>query len=272
LNLNNSFVKLSLLQKIEIYLIPVLIVFWILFTLFDSNKNQKTVQLPTTNTQVSKEEIDVKRCKIEILKSYEKIAKETQIVLTHIRFEANILKCEISGTSSQIFNFLFNIENFDEILSLQFVHQKDIIILHGAFKIENFSKRESYIVKNISIIPNIFFTQNSLDTINIPNEKIEIKRIDITQKKESKPPPIEPPLEEKKEKIVETITSQEKDLIEILPKSKTVAIIGEYALLDKKWLKVGDIYRGYTILKIDKNGISFEKDGQMAIKEMFDDN
>lgn len=266
LNFDTFLKKLSKREKIIVVLIPIILLIW-LFFLFEERKKETPILQNTILNQkqalLNKKE-NLKKCKLEIMKSYESIGKKANIRFSSIKFDGEIVECEIGGKSIEVFNFLNTIEHFDTIVSLDFAPKNEILSLKCVFKVNTFTKREQFIFQPILSFKDPFFAKeksNLVENIVQTEEKIS-----------KKTPIIISSLPIKKGQFIEEITTnKEENLTEILPKSKTVAFVGEYVLLDKKWLKVGDNYKDYTIMEITKNKITFQKEGKLAIQEMFDE-
>jgi hypothetical protein len=265
LNFNHTFNKLTITQKIELYLIPLLIIFFIFSnngSLFQKERLLEAIQTPqNTNTKAST---------IEIITFYEKLAKLTNVKISILKFDKNnTIIAKFEGTADALLTFLQEVEKRDKIISLHFI-QKDLDIeIEGVFLMKTFHNK----IPNISPLQNL--KNPFLNSIQKQAYLLESPSMTLeTLKPESKvPKKISKtllPLEETMTK--EDTTQESEDLIEVLPKSKTIAIVGEYVLLNNEWLKIGDSYKGYIVTEISKKTIQFQKNGKLAIMEMFNDN
>lgn len=276
LNFSYVFSSLSLFQKIELYLIPPLLAFF----LFSSDLFLNSQPLENIKLKIQKN-TPKQANKIEVVAFYETIAKIENVKINALKIEKNhTVFVKFTGEIDNLLNFIGQIEKRAPIDSLDFIQLDDKIAIDGIFSIKNFHNT------TITPLPKITI-QNPFETTITLSNKIQQPTLLAKQpiKKSIKPkikkeplekipkisPPLQLPIEEKlaeEETIDRTI-----DMVEVLPKTKTVAIVGEYVLLNKEWLKVGDSYKGYTIKEISKETIEFAKDGgKLAVMEMFDDN
>jgi hypothetical protein len=267
LNFNHIFNQLTKLQKIELYLIPILVIFFIFSNdlLFFSTK-------PTINTLQTSQNTNIKPHKIEIITYYEQLAKLSNVKICTLKFDKhNTLIAKFGGEATAILTFLQELEKSDEIISLHF-HQKDFnIAVEGVFLIKTFHNKIPTItalenVKNPflnSIATRPIVSKNLLPTIQVDKQKTT-PTIKSNENREKNLPSVEEIF------VEENKTEENENLIEILPKSKTTAIVGKYVFLNKQWLKIGDSYKGYIITDISNQTIQFQKNGKLAIMEMFD--
>jgi hypothetical protein len=268
LNFNNIFNQLTKIQKIELYLIPFLITFFIFsndFLFFSKEQPINIIQIQNdTNTKATK---------IEIITFYEKLAKLTNVTVCTLKFHKdNTIMAKFGGDANAVLTFLQELEKRDKIISLQFNPKDRNIAVEGVFLIKTFHNK----IPNITALKNVknpFLTtiatesivaKNPSPTIQVVKQKITPK-LNLNENIEKISPPIETMF------IEENRTEESEDLIEILPKSKTTAIVGKYVFLNKEWLKIGDSYKGYTITDISNQTIQFQKHGKFAIMEMFND-
>jgi hypothetical protein len=268
LNFNNIFNQLTKIQKIELYFIPLLITFFIFsndFLFFSKKQPINTIQiLNDTNTKATK---------IEIITFYEKLAKLTNVTVCTLKFHKdNTIMAKFGGDANAVLTFIQELEKRDKIISLQFNPKDRNIAVEGVFLIKTFHNK----IPNITALKNVknpFLTtiatesivaKNPSPTIQVVKQKITPK-LNLNENIEKISPPIETMF------IEENRTEESENLIEILPKSKTTAIVGKYVFLNKEWLKIGDSYKGYTITDISNQTIQFQKHGKFAIMEMFND-
>lgn len=214
--------------------------------------------------------------KMEIIQTYEELAKLSGIKICVLNFDKDLIVTKFGGEATSLLTFLHEVEKRDTIISLKFIQNDTKIAVEGIFAIQTFHNKSIQHITTTPYLKNPFqnFLQNSL---NKPSSEISSPQIS-TLKTEAKPRKVQPNTSLKIEPLVAKTISEENqsdegsDYIEVLPKSKTVAIVGEYVLLNKEWLKVGDTYGDYTITKISISNINFEKDGKLAIMEMFNVN
>jgi len=273
LNFNQLFHQLSIIQKIELYLIPILITFFIFSSdLFFMKKEPiDTIQtLHNTHNKASK---------IEIITFYEKLAKLTNVKMCTLKFDKNnTIIAKFGGDINAVLTFLQEIEKRDKIISLRFIENGSNVAIEALFliktfhnKIPNISHLKDLKSPFLTSIPNQTKLLTDFKTITQPSQPNQPKfTITSTTKKIEELPKVSSPIEKKV--IEENLSDDTNDLIEVLPKSKTVAKVGEYVLLNKEWLKIGDNYQGYIITDISNKTIQFQKNGKLAIMELFDDN
>jgi len=268
LNFNNIFNQLTKIQKIELYFIPVLITFFI----FSNDLLFFSKELPINTIQIQND-TNTKATKIEIITFYEKLAKLTNVTVCTLKFHKdNTIMAKFGGDANAVLTFIQELEKRDKIISLQFNPKDRNIAVEGVFLIKTFHNK----IPNITALKNVknpFLTtiatesivaKNPSPTIQVVKQKITPK-LNLNENIEKISPPIETMF------IEENRTEESEDLIEILPKSKTTAIVGKYVFLNKEWLKIGDSYKGYTITDISNQTIQFQKHGKFAIMEMFND-
>ncbi len=269
LNFNHTFNKLTKFQKTELYIIPILIIFFI----FSNDLLFLSKELPINTIQIQND-TNTKITKIEVITFYEKLAKLTNVKICSLQFDKhNTIITKFGGEATAIFTFLQELEKRDKIVSLHF-YQKDFnITVEGVFLIKTFHNK----IQNIPTLKNVknpFLNTISIQTIKSNNfsNTIQIDKQKITPKIKLTEN-IEKNLASVKTILVdENNTEKNENLSEVLSKSKTTAIIGEYVFLDKEWLKIGDSYKGYIITNISNQTIQFQKDGKIIIVEMFDGN
>jgi len=264
LNFNHLFSTITPTQKLQIYLIPLLAIFLIF-----SNNLFSFQEEPLPNTPQIGKNIETKASKIEILSFYEKLAKVTKSTIYTLQFDKkNQIHAQFGGDINCVINFLQEIEKRDTILSLKMTQKAPNIIVEAIFLIHSYQQPTVKPIASSSHLTNPFLEPSETKLIQAPKKQQEEKPKELPKinKKE--------PIEEKFEKVEpqETKPEESENYIEVLPKSKTVAIVGKYVLLNNEWLKIGDSYKGYTIVDISTKTIHFEKDGKLAIMEMFDDN
>jgi hypothetical protein len=268
LNFNHLFSTITPIQKIQIYLIPLLVTFLIFSNNLFSFQEEPLPIIP----QIGKN-IGTLASKIEILSFYENLAKVTKSTIYTLQFDkGNEIHAQFGGDINCVINFLQEIEKRDTILSLKITQKAPNIIVEAIFLVQTYQHPTIKPIASSSYLTNPFLEPSETKLIQPPKKQQEEKPKELpkTNKQESIEKPIEENLE--KEEPKETQLEESENYIEVLPKSKTVAIVGKYALLNKEWLKIGDSYKGYTIVDISTKTIHFEKDGKPAIMEMFDDN
>lgn len=263
LNFNHLFSTITPTQKLQIYLIPLLAIFLIFSNNLFSFQEEPLPTIP----QIGKN-IETKASKIEILSFYEKIAKLTKSTIYTLEFDkGNKIHTQFGGDINCIIDFLQEIEKRDTILSLKITQKDPHIIVEAIFLVQMYQNTTIKQIASSSHLTNPFLEPSETKSIQAPKQQ---------EKKQEESPKVnkKEPKEEKFEKVEpqETKPEESENYIEVLPKSKTVAIVGKYVLLNNEWLKIGDSYKGYTIVDISTKTIHFEKDGKLAIMEMFDDN
>lgn len=272
LNFNYLFTTLTLSQKIQIYLIPLLIIFLIFSNDLFSFHEEPSHLIPT-----AEKPIQTKISKIEILAFYEKIAKLTNSTIYTLQFDKkNEIKVQFGGDINCIINFLQEIEKRDKLFSFK-MNQKDFnITIEAIFLVQTYHNTIITPIPFHSQLTNPFLDVLTTKSTHLPNKQQDKKIIQpkIQDTQVNKKRFAENQLQTNLEHIQqEEMKIEENDnYIEILPKSKTIARVGEYVLLNKEWLKIGDSYKGYYITKISNQTIHFEKDGKLAMMEMFNDN
>ena len=217
MNLKSSFQKLSLLQKVKLYI--VVIIFYILiFYIYDKfyNKN-KTIK---TTSKISTESIDkIKSLKSKIttkttnhiVKLIEQRSDKLNCFISDIKIKKNNINLTIEGNIYNIINFLNYLQNHFIIEQFNLEYQKDILS------------------STISLNTKYFYNPNKIynKITNLPNPFINIKN--------------------------ETFRKIEK----FIKPLKVDAIVDSNIFINNKWYKLNDIIDGKRIISIKLNIVKF---------------
>lgn len=277
MNFRQQYNSLSIFQKIQLYFIPALL---LIFLYTNGILENKPTQIK------SQEKIQISPHKqlshIEIVSFFEDIARKHQIQLCGLKIEKNdTIFTKFKGEINNLLKCIQTIESHYPLISFHINIQEANFQIEALFDIKRF-----HYGTNLDL-PKIIYN-------NHPNTFIKLEETDIDRKIETQKSLLKQETQTKKQSHIETKkqtlidvnneikvdernetigndeTNQTENLIEILPRSKTLAIVGEYVLLNKEWLKVGDTYKGYSITQISNGSIQFKKKNQEAIMEMFD--
>ncbi|MBI3873473.1 MAG: hypothetical protein HY307_00360 [Arcobacter sp.] len=199
----------------------------------------------------------VKSDMMNIVKLYEKLAKLLGIRISTLKFVNNKVSVKISGNLNLIIDFLAIIESTSKIISLDFQVKNDGISADCVVDGKVFDEK---LFQSITI--------NSKNPVELTN-KISNKII-LNSKISSLGHQQKETIDTNDDNKIEHELIDE-NYIEVFPKSKTTAIIGEYVLVKDEWLRLGDTFDGYKIIEITKKNLKLEKNGRIALKEMFDD-
>mgnify|MGYP001189147821 CR=1 FL=1 len=263
--------SLSKFQKIELYSIPILIFVFLYINDFSlkngssiikSEQKKELIQSSTKQTSY-----------LEIAQYFESLAHIHNIKICALSIQdLKTIDIKFNGKINDLLNCLLKIEQSYDIDQLDFQHSKNrlAITLHLSQNLYNNNQ------KNLQQI-----------VIKSPFEKMiaeaELPKAIKTVVKEKAHSKISTNMKIQKEihqkenlEIQEVIdlngtivAADEEDMIEIFPRSKTTAIVGQYVLLNKNWLTLGDRYKGYTIVSITNEIIKFQNGNKEAIMEMF---
>lgn len=243
--INMLFQDLTLRQRFLIYIIPLLI-----GALIFLNTGDKTDGFSSNKTiQKSLPKID---SNLLVMQSYENLIKEFNLNMESFKFAENTVLVKINGSENDVFDFLSNVEQTSQIISIDFKFENNNLIAECEIQsgVLKFNKTSMVrISKNKSKLFN---------TTNQNNNKIELEN--NTQ------PELSKIKTEKKitKKTVDKNSSSQK-------KQNTMAIVGKYVLINGKWLTEGDTFDGYKIIDISKTSIKVEKDSKITVKEIFNE-
>ncbi len=262
LNFKFLFSSLSQLQKVEFYLIPLLVIFLIILN-FPPTKNEfnNSLKPPTNNA--------IKINKMEVSSFYEQAAKISNVKICSLKIEENNeIFVKFTGDINSLIHFLKIVEKVSTINLLNFINTEEAIAIEGVFQVNSFKNLilESPVNKN-SLINPFFIVSNEISKIKetpIQNQLSTTEQDLLSIKKEI-------PKFLQKEEIIQKDLFKKQDTNEIFSKPKTIAIVGEFVFLDKEWLKIGDSYKDYTITNISNKSIEFSKNGEKRFMEMFDE-
>ena len=201
------FEKSSLRNKIQLFLLPVLLL--VLIELIKSNLSNesqsysfKNMKLYTIETNPMKEEF------IDIIQEFQDYILKNKIELINISNSSNTIYLSINSNNTKLIKLLEYIENFNQY--------------------------------------------SRIKTLKIQNSKVDIK------------------IEFSKSYIKNSALDREKlfyiEEYEKLNKAlKIDAIVGEYALIDNKWLKKGQNIDDFEIVSINSDSITLQKDKNLFI-------
>ena len=164
LNFNDKFINLSKLQKIELYLLPILLIFLIYI-------NIPTKKAPNQNNHIKKQQIKIyqkkikqlkdkkiKYTKLQILQRYESLANKYNIEIKNINFTNKYTKLTFQGEYLNSITFFKILERLNDIISFDLTYTDHILTINTLIKTQTF--------QNLNI-------QTTIDT-NIANPFIKI--------------------------------------------------------------------------------------------------
>jgi hypothetical protein len=126
--LNNRFTNSSLKVKIELYLLPLFLLYLIYYFLFDSKNNNESKNVQSKiNIQDYSNKI-FKGSFLELFRNIEKYANDENIIIKSINENKNIIQIKGKANEYQILKLIKNIENinnFTKIDSLIIFNNKD---------------------------------------------------------------------------------------------------------------------------------------------------
>jgi len=229
--LNNYFSKISTFQKIEMYLIPVIIA---LLLVYNFPKLQKKVitNINKVNQDVYFYEIEKQKIlkkinfshNIKVVKDIQAYAKKIELSIIVPKVKKNALSIEAEGELKQILQFLQFSENYQDFS-----------------KIENLIMTKIPNSLNIKIFLDLSFAQV------IRSKKSESLSYEISNVKN--------PFASKV----------------IIPLPKLYAIVNDHVLINNKWLQVGEHFDVYTITKIDLDFVTVESNGNVSVLRLFEE-
>lgn len=125
--IEDSFESLSLRVKIELFLLPLLMVLFLIYILHENNDMQKF----HTNVDVLEiDDIQMNESFVNILKNIESFAKENSIHLENISNSSTSIKIEANSNPKNRIVFLYFLENynsFSKLKSLEIVDDKLLV-------------------------------------------------------------------------------------------------------------------------------------------------
>lgn len=124
-SIENSFEFMPIRLKVELFLLPLVLLIGIYFFFFSSSKQNYITFKP-----IDIKKIIMKKELIEVLNDIEKFALENEIYLEKISKSEKSLKIEIIGSlkkSLQMFTYLENYNEFSKIRSFEFLEDKVFI-------------------------------------------------------------------------------------------------------------------------------------------------
>ncbi len=215
--INNYLEKLSTFQKIELYLIPVITGFLLLYNFPRLQKNNslnhennKDINFYTIKKEQLIEKLNDVHT-IKTAKDLELFAKENRLNISTLKVLPKEITLEVEGEIKNILYFIDFCENYN-----------------SSSKINNLMISKSK--ENIKAFLTISFSQ-----IIKTNNNFEVKN--------------------KIQKIKDPFT-----LNISKPYPKLYAIVNDYVLINNKWLKQGDVFDGYEVLKIHLDYVELKSD------------
>lgn len=198
MNFNQLFHQLSIIQKIELYLIPIFITFFIFSSDLFFMKKEPIDTIQTLHN------MNNKASKIEIITFYEKLAKLTNVKMCTLKFDKNnTIIAKFGGDINAVLTFLQEIEKRDKIISLRFIENGSNVAIEALFLIKIFHNK----------IPNI----SHLKDLKSPFLNLSHQpkfTITPTTKKIEELPKVSSPIEKKV--IEENLAEDTSDLIEVV--------------------------------------------------------
>lgn len=219
--LNEKFIYTTNKTKIELYILPILIVF--LFYIFlQENKEEK---ISSTIDNYLFENKKMEENFLEIISKIENLAKKNSIFIIKSEKKEPEIILVFSGELNDIFEFLMQIERLNNFSNIKFIsykkeQNKNIVNLRvdfSKFFIKKFGERSEKLILNDSL-------QFSKD------EKIA------------------------EETIEDNLQNEQKVEFEIS------AIIGQYAFINNIWVKKDEQINSYKLTKIYRDYVILEKE------------
>jgi hypothetical protein len=163
LNFKYKFINLSLKDKILLYLLPILL---LLFTYLniDNSLPEKDIKNTKIKVQIKKEQTKIKNLKtkqkkftkLDILKSYEKLAKSLEIDISNIEFTKNYIELDFQGEYKNTINFFYTIDRINNIVSFSLEYKDGKLFIKSLLKSKIFNDINSLSIAYENDIANPF--------------------------------------------------------------------------------------------------------------------
>lgn len=212
--LNEKFIYSSKKTKIELYILPILIIS-LLFIFFDKTQ----IQNENITPKVENYELGNRKMKeniLEIISKIENLAKENTIFIIKSEKKELEIFLSFSGELNNIFEFIAQIERLNSFSNIKFINYKkeenknlvNLKVDFSKFFIKKLSTQTSH--ERVFLKDNLEFNQNNQEIEKIENSFEEIEKIDF----------------------------------------KINAIVGDFAFINGVWVKKNEEISGFKLIKI----------------------
>jgi len=221
--INNYFEKLNTFQKVEMYLIPVILALLFVYNFpylqtkiitKISNVNQDVYYYEMKKQKIMKKINDIHN--IKVVKDLEKYAKDLNIKITALKVIKKNITIEVKGSLKPLLHFINFTENYNDLT-----------------KIEHLMLTKLNETNELKLFVDISFSK-VLRTV--PQDKMtnEINRV--------------------KNPFSFQVSR---------PLPKLYAIVNNHVLINNKWLKLNDTFDGYKIIKIYIDSVELESNANV---------
>ena len=229
--INNYFEKLGTFQKIEMYLIPIIIALLLIYN-YPLLQKKMITDMQNINQDVYSYEIKKQKLlkkinsvhNIKVVKDIQNYAKELNLKITALKVIEKNISLEVQGKLKSIMNFLYFTENYNDFT-----------------KVENFMMTKLDNTNEVKVFLNLSFgkiirTKSNEELVNKINN-------------------INNPFVRKTQN----------------PKPKLYAIVNDHVLINNKWLKQNDSFDGFVVFKIHLDFVELESNGNVFKIGLFSD-
>lgn len=219
--LNESFINSSRKTKIELYLLPILILF-VYLILFEN----KEISEDTTNSKIDLYQFENKKLDVDlllILKQIDDFSKNNSVIILKSQNSKDKIFIKAKSNIENILDFLEDIENLNSFSKIETL---------------NLSKDEESYLLDLKVD----FSKFTIKKLNQNNKEKEVHK-NLQE-------------EDAKEKITQKSIEEIKLLSEL--DFELNAVISNYAFVNKKWLKINDEIDGYKINAINRDFVTLK--------------
>ena len=178
----DSFLNLSLLQKIEIYLIPPLLIVLIYINI-NSTENENIITKESMNkkeiskykqkiNELKKKKQKDKVTQVQILKQYELLSTKLAVNITNISFQSKLLNIEFYSNYYNCMSFLKALEKMNKIISLIFKYENNKLYISSTFQSNNYNNIDINNYESDNNIANPFIIIKDKNTTNCISKAI----------------------------------------------------------------------------------------------------
>lgn len=222
--LNNKFNNSSLKTKIELYLLPLLIIYLLYYILSNMPENQiKEIKKTTNINSYINKKFDASF--LDLFNKIETIAKQLNIKVQSLNNIENSVELRVYAKIKDIGKLIKKIEainNFTKITSIS-IYKKDEL--------------DRYLIDFIVDL-NSFYLKNINDSDEEKYKKSEKTTAKEKQKK----------IENKKEDSIKISNNKKEEY-------KLTAIVSDFVMINDKWIKKGERIDDLKLVKVSKNFI-----------------
>ncbi len=227
--INNYFEKLSTFQKIEMYLIPIILALLLVYN-FPKFHNKVISNINNVDQDVYEYEIKKRKIinkmsnvsNIEVVKNLQKKAIELNLNVSMLKVVKKYISIEVRGDLKEILHFVDFSENY----------------------------------KNYTIIKNLVLTSDNKSNQISAFLNISFSEVLRTEKREK--------LDDEIEKINNPLLQK---VFKPLPKLH--AIVNDYVLINNSWLRQNEVFDGYKVKKIYLDFVELESDSNVFTIRLF---